>query len=129
VLRSCDGCINAVRVLAFSQLRLGHADSAVALLGEYAANRPDAFLLRSLAQVQIISGDIPGALETLDAYATLAPDDGRVEVLRGDCLREQGRLEAAIDHYERALEIDPHRSGIRARERISATRDEMAAEG
>jgi arylsulfatase A-like enzyme len=125
ILARCDGCLNAVRVLAFSQLRLGHADSAVALLGERAAATSDTYLLRSLAKAQIMSGDVPGALRTLEAYAALAPGDGRVEVLRGDCQAALGDPEAALRHYERAMEIDPHRSGIRAQDRMDRTREQI----
>ena len=125
VLDVCPGCSSVLRVLAFSLLRMGHADSAVAILRDNADAGSDTYLLRSLAKAQILGDELDDALTTLNIYAELAPADGRVEVLRGDIASRRGDLDAALAHYERARAIDPGRVGRRADERIAATRERM----
>ena len=119
VVRSCEGCLNATRVLAFSELRLGHADTAIAVLEAAVSRHPDPYLVRSLAQAMIIDREHDAALEVLDLYAAMEPDDGWEPLLRGDVLAARGDAAAALDCYRRALDVDPHRAGPRARDRIA----------
>jgi len=121
VTGSCPECMNAVRVLAFSEMRLGRADDAVAILREAVERDSDPFLVRSLVQMQILTGDLDGALATIDLHAGQHPGDGWFPLLRGDCLASQGRYQAALESYRKAAAIDPHRSGRRAAERIRET--------
>lgn len=53
------------------------------------------------------------------------PDDGRVFMLRGDLLGLQNRFTEAIAQYERAIQIDEHRAGIPARQKIELVRSMM----
>jgi choline-sulfatase len=119
VVRSCEGCLNATRVLAFSELRLGHADTAIAVLEAAVSRQPDPYLVRSLAQAMIIDHEYAAALNVLDLYAAMAPDDGWEALLRGDVLAARGETDAALDCYRRAGDMDPHRAGPRARDRIA----------
>lgn len=118
VLEQCPQCIQAQRVLAFSYIRLGQPREAVALLRSAVRDRPDVFLVRSLAQALIIAGELDQAWETLDLYAALDPTDGQVELLRGDIRVRQQRMSEAVAHYEAAIRQDENRVGITARERI-----------
>lgn len=118
VTRRCTSCISAVRVLAFSKIRLGQGAEGVQILEEAVDRTGDLFLLRSLAQARIITDDLDGALETLELFETLAPEDGRVFILRGDVRLKQGLREEAAAQFRRAREVDPHRSGIRADQRL-----------
>ncbi len=111
--------VAAIRVLAFSKIRLGQKQEGVRILQTAVDRTGDLFLVRSLAQAQIIAGDNEGALKTLEIFQTLDPHDGRVFVLRGDILVKQGLKEQAIGEYRKPLELDEQRSGIRARQRIS----------
>jgi arylsulfatase A-like enzyme len=122
VLDQCELCTQAVRVLAFSHLRLGRPGDAIDLLRRSVERRPDVFLVRSLAQALIIDGRYDEAEEALDLYSALAPDDGRVPLLRGDVLARRGLPREAIAEYERAIELDENRVGIRAREQIAGVR-------
>jgi Flp pilus assembly protein TadD len=122
VVERCDLCTQAIRVLAFSRLRLGRADDAIDLLRRSVERRPDEFLVRSLAQALIIDGRYDEAGEALSLYSALAPDDGRVPLLRGDILARRGLSHEAIAEYERAIELDENRVGIRAREQIAGVK-------
>jgi tetratricopeptide (TPR) repeat protein len=125
VLADWDSSAMAQRVLAFSALKLGHGEDAIELLRESVEQSNDAFLVRSLAQLLIMEHQYAEAEQVLEVYKSVAPDDGRVPLLRGDCMARQNRLEEAITLYERAIEIDEHRTGIRARARIERIRQEM----
>jgi len=114
----CPSCIAAIRVLAFSKLRLGEGEAAVAILDEAVERTGDLFLMRSQAQAQIIVGDPDGAFETLERFAVLDPNNGWLYLLRGDIHEIQGRPEQALAEYRRALELDGIRIGDRARRRI-----------
>ncbi len=118
VYRECPYSLQATRVLAFSLLRSGASEEAIAILTESVARNPDTFLIRSLAQALIADGQIPETEEVLALYATTDPSDGRVHLLRGDIHRRAGRLEAAAAEYRRAIELDPQRTGPAARERL-----------
>jgi tetratricopeptide (TPR) repeat protein len=126
VLEQSDMCSQAVRVLAFSDLRLGRPDEALGLLRRSVERKPDAFLVRSLAQALIIDGRYDEAEEALDLYEELSPDDGRVPLLRGDILALRDRPGEAIAEYERAIEIDENRVGIRARDQIESAKAKLA---
>ena len=128
VLEQSDMCSQAVRVLAFSDLRLGRPDEALDLLRRSVERKPDVFLVRSLAQALIIDGRYGDAEEALDLYEELSPDDGRVLLLRGDILALRDRPREAIAEYEKAIEIDENRVGIRARNQIRSTKAELARE-
>jgi choline-sulfatase len=119
VLERSDMLLQALRVLAFSDIKLGRPDEAVELLREATAKNPDVFLIRSLAQALIIDGRYEEALDTLDLYASVSPEDGRVPLLRGDIYTNQGDDKRAMEAYERAIRIDEHRVGIQARQRIA----------
>lgn len=119
VLKVADRCAQAQRILAFSYLKLGQPDQALKLLRSAVARHPDAFLVRSLVQALIIHGELDDALAMLELYEQLAPRDGRVFMLRGDCLAQRGLLDEARAAYTHAAEIDENRVGLTARERIT----------
>jgi choline-sulfatase len=128
VLEQSDMCSQAVRVLAFSYLRLGRPDDALDLLRRSVERKPDAFLVRSLAQALIIDGRYDEAEEALVLYEKLSPEDGRVPLLRGDILTLRDRPGEAITEYEKAIEIDENRVGIRARSQIQSARATLAGQ-
>ncbi len=122
VLDRCEGCAQAARVLAFSYLRLDRPAAAIALLRESVARGQDVFLIRSLVQALIIDEQYTAAEQVLDLYAEVAPDDGRVPLLRGDCRGRLGHTAEALALYEEAIRLDENRVGITARERILRVR-------
>ena len=119
VLEQSDMHIQALRVLAFSYVKLDRAEEAVGLLRESVDRNPGAFLVRSLAQVLILEKRYADALDALEVYASVDPLDGRVPLLRGDVYARQGLNEWAIIQYEEAMRLDEHRVGIQARQRIA----------
>ncbi|MFN0152168.1 MAG: sulfatase-like hydrolase/transferase [bacterium] len=129
VVAACPSCVSALRVLAFSLMRLERADEAVELLQDSAHRIHDTFLYRSLAQLLILRGRCADAAPVLEAYEALDPTDGRVAMLRGDCLANEKRWAEAIAQFERAASLDPNRTGQLARERIERTRAAASAAG
>ncbi len=118
VVARCEDCIAAVRVLSFSRIRQGRTEEAVAILQEAVDRTGDLFLVRSLAQAQIIHEDFPAALKTLELFQALDPRDGRVFILRGDVFDKQALPQEALAQYREALRLDENRVGPRARQRI-----------
>jgi choline-sulfatase len=126
VVAECADCVQAIRVLAFSYLRLGRSDEAIALLRERSQALGDRFLMRSLAQALIVNSRFDEAGRVLDAYAQLEPRDGNTDLMRGDMLAMQGRTQAAELAYERASALDPGRVGPAAIERIQRLKQPAA---
>lgn len=120
VLTSWPDSPQALRVLAFCQLKTGRSAEAVELLRRSTRQNENLYLLRSLAQVLILSGDYAPAEEVLRTYGSLAPGDGQVDLLRGDVLARQNRREDAVASYRQAIAVDSNRVGIEARQRIAA---------
>jgi tetratricopeptide (TPR) repeat protein len=123
VLGVCAGCVQARRVLAFSRLKQGQPGAALALLREGVARKQDTFLIRSLAQALILSGELAQAWEVLALYEVADPADGQVPLLRGDILVRQDRLPEAVAAFEAAIRLDENRVGPAARERIARIGD------
>jgi choline-sulfatase len=119
VLERSPACTPAIRVLAFSYLRLGRADEAVNLLRESVERAPDAFLVRSLAQALIMDKRYAEAEDALEVYEAIDASDGRVPLLRGDIRAQERRYPEAVVEYRRAMRLDEGRVGFAARERIS----------
>jgi len=118
VVRDCPDYDAAVRILAFGRGRLGHGDEAVDLMRRAFERRPGQYLARGLAQILIAEGRFAEAETVLDRYAELAPQDGRVALLRGDIRAREGRIEEARVFYQEARDLDVNRVGPRARERL-----------
>jgi len=129
VLDECAMCLQALRVLAFSYLKLGRADDAIALLRDSVERNPDAFLVRSLVQALIVDQRYAEAMRALDLYEGVDPTDGRVPLLRGDCLAREDRRSEALAAYAEAIRRDENRVGILARERIERLEGGQATHG
>jgi tetratricopeptide (TPR) repeat protein len=65
------------------------------------------------------------ASELLEEALKGEPDHGGLWVDKGDFMLRQGRLEEAIEAYERAKAIDPYRATSFADERIEIARQNM----
>jgi arylsulfatase A-like enzyme len=127
VVDECPTCAQAVRVLAFSLMRLGRADEAIQILRDAVADARGTFLIRSLAQAMILDGQLDEVADVLELYARTDPTDGRVHLLRGDVNDRRGRPDEAIAEYTRALELDERRVGFTARERIERVTAKLTA--
>ncbi|MBN2054381.1 hypothetical protein JW905_05640 [bacterium] len=90
------------------------------MLQDGVRTRPNVFRLRSLAQALIMQNRCDEAFDVLDQYQRLAPKDGKVYMLRGDCYRAAGNLEEMRSEYERALLVDPHRISTPISKRLTA---------
>jgi len=119
VVSACPTCIQPIRVLAFSLIKLGQAQEAIELLRDSVERNPDTFLIRSLAQAMILDKRYEEVEQVLAIYAEADPADGRVHLLRGDVRRNLGDMGRAREEYNRAIALDEHRVGLAARERIA----------
>ncbi len=123
VFADCPTCTQAVRVLAFSLIKLGEADDAIQILRASVTGGRGTFLIRSLAQALIIDGQYREVEDILEVYSATDPTDGRVHILRGDVHDREGRYDEAIAEYTRAFELDRQRVGMTAEERIQRVTD------
>jgi len=125
VVDRCEACMGATRVLAFSYLKLGRSEEAIAILREFVDRSPQVFMIRSLTQALIMNEDYDAAFEVLDLYESIEPTDGRISILRGDCFDRQGDPLKAIEQYEEARRVDPNRVAITAEQRIQRVRERL----
>jgi len=119
VVARCEDCTAALRVLSFSKIRQGQTSEGVKILADAVERTGDLFLIRSLAQAQIIQEDFLAALKPLELFQALDPHDGRVFILRGDVFDKQALPQKALAQYKQALSLDENRVGPRARQRIA----------
>jgi len=129
VYAECPGCTQAVRVLAFSLIKLGQTDEAIHILRASVAGGRGTFLIRSLAQALIIDGRYREVEDVLAVYSATDPTDGRVHILRGDVHDREGRRDEAVREYTRALELDRQRVGITAQNRIQRVTEKAKRNG
>lgn len=122
VVDSSPDSVLALRILAFSNLKLGRGDEAIHVLRAAVDRGAGVFIVRTLAQALILEKRYDEAERVIDLYETIAPRDGRVPLLRGDILDRRGETEAAIVQYRRAIELDEVRTGRMARGRIERIR-------
>ncbi|HOX25712.1 MAG TPA: sulfatase-like hydrolase/transferase [Candidatus Krumholzibacteria bacterium] len=108
----------AIRLVAFSEHRLGRANQALDLLDRAFNRRPRPYLGRALAQLLILENRLDEARAVLDRYAELAPGDGRVAVLRGDLCVRLGDPAAARRFYRQAIAEDYNLVGPQAELRL-----------
>jgi tetratricopeptide (TPR) repeat protein len=76
----------------------------------------------TLAQMALVAGDSEEFESALVRAAQLDPDDGGIYIARGDSLAVRGKYREALPHFEKALAVDPYRSGAVARRKISQIR-------
>ena len=103
------------RVLAEAHAAVGQASEAVAVLSGYSETNPSVALQLSQAQYQ--SGELDGALATLQPFAEALVDNadtglpadlaGRMVLHYGRFLAMKGEHEAALPYLVRATEMDP----------------------
>ncbi len=92
--------------LGIARYRLGRYDDATAPLEEALAQEPgdaSAWLHLGMCRVELHRSE--GAMHALDRALAINPDLGVACSLRGDLLKNQGRLEEAAAAYQRALDL------------------------
>ena len=67
-------------------------------------------LYSQLGKAQEQAGDYEGALVTFREMKQFAPNDASPELLMGGAYEQKGRSVDAIQHYNTALQLDPHNS-------------------
>lgn len=104
-----DGTPVAIRARARALAATGEQARAAALLERLAAATPrDAVAWRDLARVRLDRGDVGGAALAGQRALALAPRDPAALVLRGELVRSQYGLVAALPWFEAALRRDAY---------------------
>jgi len=113
---------HAWNVGAFIQKRLGRMDQAEHYLAESLALHPTSDGYVRLAQFLLLRKSYDEFEAALEEAAKLDPANGGIYIARGDRLAMDGRFEEALEEFERALELDPQKSGGMARVKIEQAR-------
>jgi tetratricopeptide (TPR) repeat protein len=86
----------------------GATASIMRVLGDLAPDNVDVLFMAQRVYSEL-------ADETLNKLAVLAPGSARMQEIIAQHLINQGDLKGAIDHYRKALQIDPRASGVHLR--------------
>ena len=98
-------------------LRSGEAKQAVEAFSRVLGQNPDSFQVRNaLAQSQAASGDLKGAISTLEEVVEYEP---RFAAALGAYQEQAGLLKEAIDSYTRALAANPSDRRLKERRIIA----------
>ena len=94
--------------LGEARRQLNELDQAIACLRRAVELKPGYLTaVINLGSVHFAAEDYPAALEAFEAAQRLSPEDALVKAYRADALRELGRVRAAVDEYEAALQLAP----------------------
>jgi tetratricopeptide (TPR) repeat protein len=96
---------------AAARLLIKHdeAESAIALLDDYAAQNPESRVEVGATKSQLLAqaGDLPAALKTLDDLEVQYPGHPDIEYQRATVLETGGKTREALAQFERALKARP----------------------
>jgi len=99
----------ATRVTARALAAQGKGAEAQALLGELLDGNPDnSYAWSDLARIRYSAGDIAGASGNAQKAVELDPNNLEALTLRGELVREQYGLNAALPWFEAALQRDAY---------------------
>jgi tetratricopeptide (TPR) repeat protein len=114
--------VGAYAVITDALVELGRYDEAAAAAQEMVDRRPDYASLSRASYVRELHGDLPGAIEAMEAAARAAAgtgyDEAWAHVIAGNLQLQQGNVgaaEAAYERAERALPGDPMTNAALAR--------------
>jgi len=97
--------------LGFSHHRLGQLDAAVRSYKKVVAINPDYAEAHNNKILSVIyfftNGQIPDAIDTLEALIKDNPNDALLFNMIGGCYASLGQLDMAIKNYEKAIAIKP----------------------
>ncbi len=99
----------AARVIARALAAQGKIDEAQGLLGELLDADPNnSYAWSDLGRIRYGSGDIAGATGNAQKAVDLNPNNLEALTLRGELMREQYGLQAALPWFEAALQCDAY---------------------
>ncbi len=124
-VRECEGFLDATAFLAEILREAGQPDEAIQVLRNSLEANPLCGTALQLARTFMTLKKYGEMEETLRIAADLDPTNGFIHVLRGDRYSLQERLPEALSEYEKALEVDEHRTGMLVRPQIQSVRRRM----
>jgi tetratricopeptide (TPR) repeat protein len=100
--------VNALQMLAFTELRLGAPANAIGHLGRAMTLMPnDVMIGLALANAKLVQNDATGAEEILRKLVQQSPKSADAAILLGGFLRLQSRWPEAEQEFQRALSLSP----------------------
>ncbi|MBZ5581448.1 MAG: tetratricopeptide repeat protein [Acidobacteriia bacterium] len=100
--------LQALNLLAFTELRLGKPETAEAHLEQALRKSPsDLKSSMTLAQTRLVRKDVAGAEQALKQAIAQAPKSAEAVVYLGGFYLAMGRTAEAEQQFRRALELDP----------------------
>lgn len=113
--RSGDAETDRVFGIGLSQMEAGDLRDAVQTFGRVIAMKPEfAEGWNKRATVYFLLGDLERSLRDCDEVIKRNPVHFGVLAGYGQIHVQQGNLDAALDYFERALDINPNMDGVRA---------------
>lgn len=113
--RSGDAETDRVFGIGLSQMQAGDLRDAVQTFGRVIAMKPEfAEGWNKRATVYFLLGDLERSLRDCDEVIKRNPAHFGVLAGYGQIHVQQGNLDAALDYFERALDINPNMDGVRA---------------
>ena len=118
---------DAKALLAFSESRMLGSENrwteAIAALNRALIFDPHSDYLRlALAEAHLHQQQPEQAVKILKKLEAKTPDDVAVQQLYGDALSLQKKYSSAIDHFQRALKLDPENSSLQLRLALALSR-------
>jgi len=105
--RSAVDARDALHSLALVHLQTGNAGEAVTVLTRLAGRRSDTETDRLLAQAMMANGQLPEAVQTLEAAHTAAPDDPELAFILASTYLKAKKPEAAARLFATVLAARP----------------------
>lgn len=99
-----------LHTVGIALMYLDRLDEATSFLLRYIELRPNANVYVSLAQIAVKQGRPIEAEGYIEKALALEPEHGGAIMARGDLLAIQGRFDEALQAYDQAEQIDPHRT-------------------
>lgn len=118
--------LEALQELGLIYIEMDRLEEAEDVLRRYRELKPNPNINILLAQILWKSERVNEARMLLDEARRLEPDHGGVLITYGDFLADQGKVEEALDLYERAKEVDPYRATETADRHIAQLRRRMS---
>jgi tetratricopeptide (TPR) repeat protein len=105
--RSAVDARDALHSLALVHLQTGNAGEAVTVLTRLAGRRSDTETDRLLAQAMMANGQLPEAVQTLEAALTAAPDDPEIAFILASTYLKAKKPDAAARLFATVLAARP----------------------
>ncbi len=124
-LGECEGNIEVHTMLAEFLREADREEEAVQVLRRSLDSNPLCGTALQLARTYMTMRDYREMEDALRIAYSIDPDNGFIYIIRGDLFSFQERLPEAVAQYEKALEVDKHRTGMIAQTKLKRARSRL----